>query len=168
MTAVPVLTQERLREVLHYEPSTGLFTRNCSIAGAVKGSVAGCKMQLGYITISIDKQAYLAHRLAWLYMTGAWPSQYIDHINGEPSDNAWNNLREATQTQQNANMRLRKDNTSGYRGVKWNKNRQKWHATIQKDGKARHLGAFESKEDAYAVYASAAKVAFGEYFTAQT
>lgn len=122
----------------------------------------------GYLTITIDKRAYLAHRLAWLYMTGEWPSDYIDHIDGVPAHNAWDNLREATQTQQNANTRLRKNNTSGYRGVKWHKGCQKWNANIQVNGKSRYLGLFDSKEDAYAAYAVAAKAAFGDYFTAQT
>lgn len=167
MTATPVLTQERLKQSLTYDPETGLFTRNDSAGGEAKGSVAGGVLNTAYIAIRIDRRDYLAHRLAWLYMTGEWPISYIDHINRVPGDNRWENLRAASQTQQNANMGIRKDNTSGYRGVKWDKKRGKWSANIQVNGKQKHLGAFDDKQTAYASYVNAAHAAFGKFFVAQ-
>src|SRR6266850_3791104 len=94
-----MITAERLHEVLHYEPSTGILRWKITAGGAVTGKVAGNVTIRGYRLVSIDGQRYMSHRLAWLYMTGSWPKEEIDHRNGMGSDNAWNNLREATHSE---------------------------------------------------------------------
>jgi hypothetical protein len=159
-----MLTIERLKEIAKYDPATGEFTRKEATKGAAVGEIMGHTTKPGYVQISIDFKSYMAHRLAWFYMTGGWPTKpYIDHINADPSDNRWCNLREATQTEQNANQKLRKDNKSGYRGVSWCNKPKGWRAQILVNGNHTELGVFESKEDAKFVYDQAAKKYFGEF-----
>src|SRR5262245_33505102 len=111
------LTAERLREVLDYDPSTGVFKSNGGRCGSrVGATLVGTVRPDGYREIRIDWQRYLAHRLAWLHVHGSWPAGDIDHVNGNPSDNRIVNLRLATRTQNNANSR-RRPNTSGFKGV---------------------------------------------------
>jgi hypothetical protein len=160
MTKLPIA---RLKELLVYDPESGVFTRRTGVKGAAAGSVAGSKRKNGYVCLCVDYVDYLAHRLAWFYMTGSWPKQYIDHANGNPSDNRWSNLREATQTQQNANTRKRKDNTSGVKGVKWHSKCHKWNANICVNGVQKSLGLFDDIDSAARAYASAAKSAFGDF-----
>src|SRR5215813_12141516 len=85
-----MLTHERLKELLSYDPKTGLFIWNS------RGAVAGTTDQEGYIQIHLDGKKYRAHRLAYLYMTGEMPTQILDHINRVRSDNRWGNLRPVT------------------------------------------------------------------------
>ena len=152
-----MLTQERLKELLSYNQETGVFTnltqRN---SHAKKGSIAGTKTKNGYIQIQIDKKIYLAHRLAWLYVYGEFPEKLIDHINEITDDNCIANLRLATnlENQHNASS-LRINNTSGFRGVAWNKLSKKWMATIAINGKNKHLGHFNTAEEASEVYVTA-------------
>lgn len=155
-----MLTAAELRELLHYEPSTGTFTWLVDKASTVKaGRVAGGLDGEGYIKIKINYKFYLAHRLAWLYMTGAWPERHIDHINGERPDNRWCNLRPADKIQNGANRRTGKNNTSGIKGVRWCSITDKWQARLRR----KHLGSYATKEEAAAAYAAAAKELFGEY-----
>ena len=91
------LTAARLRKMLHYDPETGVFTRLWT------GNVTGCPDAKGYLRIAADGRSYRAHRLAVLYMTGAWPSEQIDHINQVRTDNRWSNLRPATNGENGAN-----------------------------------------------------------------
>ena len=158
MAALPVAVS-RLREVFEYHPETGNFVRRHSIRGAHAGTIAGYKMMHGYITIQVDKRQYLAHRLAWLYMKGEWPRYQIDHKNGDPSDNRWENLREASQTQQNINTAIRKNNTSGFRGVSWNAQNNKWRARLCEED----IGFFTSKHEAHRAYQAAAAQRFGDF-----
>jgi hypothetical protein len=92
----PPLNAARLRELMHYEPETGRVVRRTATRGHRAGAVAGCTRRDGYQVISIDGYRYLAHRLAWLYVHGAWPDGDLDHINANPSDNRIANLRAAT------------------------------------------------------------------------
>lgn len=113
------LTQLRLKELLHYDPVTGHFTwivanSNRAPAGTPAGRTGNSH---GYCPIGIDGKRYRAHRLAWLYMTGEWPPEHIDHINGVRSDNRWHNLRAATLKENNRNMGLQRNNAAGYKGV---------------------------------------------------
>lgn len=126
-----MITQEQLKLILNYDPETGEFNwlvkpRN----RASIGGVAGHLRKNGYREISIKGKKYYAHRLAWLYMTGSWPKEHIDHINGNPSDNRFCNLREATRSQNMHNQGVCSNNTSGYKGVCWHKSNQKWEACI--------------------------------------
>ena len=156
------LTAERLREVLHYNPETGEFTRLRTTSGARAGDVAGGTAD-GYIRIKVDYRKYRAHRLAVLYMTGAWPKDQVDHINRNTLVNRWANLREATHAQNMANKGLSRHNTSGMKGVRWNKYMRRWHAQIEINGKGRSLGGYNTAEAAQAAYMAAAREHYGEF-----
>lgn len=155
------LTVERLRELFTYNKETGHFTFNKARGAKKAGSVAGTKNQ--YIMICIDYYIYCAHRLAWLYETGYWPSEEIDHKNLNKHDNRWENLREATRSENHANMTLTCANKSGSKGVFWHKERQIWQCWIEKDSKHYYIGAFTSRDEASAAYHAKAKELFGEY-----
>ena len=158
-----MLTAKRLRELLHYDPATGVFTRRVSRQGFNAHTVAGSlHKQSGYVIMGVDRRSYRAHRLAWLYMTGHWPAE-LDHKNGDRSDNRWDNLREAGRTQNNANAKRREDNSSGFKGVSWDRANGRWRAYINVDGRQKHLGRFDAIESAAAAYSIAAKATFGEF-----
>lgn len=151
------LTQAALKSVLRYEPTTGMFIWVNARTGKGSGrrrETAGSKHNRGYVTIRIDLKPYLAHRLAWLYMTGAWPRQQIDHINGRRSDNRWINLREASPTFNGENQRHAQcTSIIGLLGVSANKKR--WSATITSKGRRHHLGTFNTPVQAHAAYIEA-------------
>lgn len=159
------LTQERLKQLLRYEPKTGIFiwlkTRGCT---AVKGSKAGWLVPTGYRKITVDWIGYEAHRLAFLYMTGEWPPELVDHKNLSRDDNRWTNLRLATHAQNKANQSVRCDNVAGMRGV--TKRKLAFDARIMIKGKAIHLGCFPTAQEASAAYTVAAKNLYGEFHRA--
>lgn len=107
--------------------------------------------------MGVDKTRVMAHRLAWFYTYGRWPTQDIDHINEVKNDNRFCNLREATRAQNMQNVRKHKHNTSGLKGVCWHSQRKRWRAFIFLDRKQKHLGLFDTKEDAYAARKQAEK-----------
>jgi hypothetical protein len=148
-----MLTQERLKELLHYDPDTGIFTNLTQRANCVKkGAVAGWNDN-GYVRIEILGKNYRAHRLGWLYMYGAFPKKDVDHINGDRSDNRIANLREATDLQNGQNRHAPgKNNTSGYLGVSWSKRENKFIAQIRVNRKGRQLGFFDTAEEAHECY----------------
>lgn len=158
------LTQQKLKELLHYDPVTGEFTWLVARRGtACAGSKAGTVNSDGYIHIRLFGKQYKAHRLAWLYMTGSWPQDEIDHINKEKADNCWVNLREATRQQNEANKNLQSNNTSGFKGVYWNERAQKWSAQIRVNGKKKQIGLFDFQFDAMNSYILAANDLHGAY-----
>lgn len=145
------ITYERLREVLHYEPETGLFYWLVTARGGpIKGSQAGGYGSTGYWRIGIDGVVYKAHRLAWLYMHGHWPKGPIDHLNHDPADNRWANLRESSPLEQQRNRPRQKNNKSGRTGVIWNSSHNRWEARITVHKKQMSLGSFVQFEDAVA------------------
>ena len=155
-----MLTKKRLMEVLEYDPETGLFTWRVRLScRAMPGRVATNKGPQGYVFIAVDKKRYLAHRLAWFYMRGRWPRGTLDHINRVRDDNRIANLRLATQSQQGHNSGVRRDNTSGFRGVYYNNRKQKrvrrWHARLYVEGKCIDLGYYMTREEAAAAYEAA-------------
>jgi hypothetical protein len=155
------LTIARLKELLHYDPETGVFTRKKAVSGNSVGQVVGHTRPDGYVSIRIDYRPYLAHRLAWLYMTGGWPAANIDHQNRTPSDNRWTNLRPANQSQNISNTKFRSNNTSGFKGV--SRSGKKWAACVKKDYKTHHLGLFDDPAAAHNAYIAAAKALHGEF-----
>ena len=158
------ITAERLRELQHYNPDTGIFTWRVRTAKSVHvGDVAGYSFRNGYIRMKVDGHYYLAHRLVWLWVTGEWPAGDLDHINGNKADNRWNNIRLATRSQNMANIRAHTDNISGFKGVSWNKALRKWRAHIGVGGKHIYLGGFDTAAKAYAVYCLAARRHHGEF-----
>lgn len=150
------LTQERLKELLHYDPCTGIFTYSKARKPIIVGSVAGCINGHGYRQIMIDYRFYQEHRLAWLYVHGRFPSSCIDHIDGDRLNNAISNLREATHAENCQNKRkAQNNNVAATLGVRWRERQQKWSSRITVDGNEKHLGLFETKELAHAAYLTA-------------
>lgn len=157
-----MLTQARLKELLHYDPETGIFTWIVARSGHLAGAVAGSKTQHGYIRITVEYKEQLAHRLAWLYMTGEFPNGKVDHKNTVGTDNRWGNLRLAT-TQQNAfNQAMKAGNKAGYKGV-CKSSSKKWKASIKVSGKSEHIGTFSSPELAAEAYRVRAAQVQGEF-----
>ena len=159
------LTQERLKELLHYDPETGIFTRikpqnNRYAVGCVAGSP---HKTLGYIQVWVDRKSYYGHRLAWLYMTGSWPDKLIDHRDCDPANNKWCNLRQANSGQNVSNSKLPKNNTSGYKGVTWSEHAKRWHAAITVNEKSIYLGYFLDPKEAHNAYCEAAIKYKGEF-----
>lgn len=152
------VTRERLLELLHYEPQTGVFTWRVDRTPTVKaGDVAGTsKNSSGHHVILIDWRPYRAHRLVWLYVHGRWPNGPIDHINGVRNDNRLVNLRDVTAKINTENQRrARSDNQCGYMGVRWHRNGA-WQARIGLGGgRQKHLGLFDTPEEAHAAYVAA-------------
>lgn len=165
-TSAPELTQARLKELLHYNPDEGVFTWRVRRKGTRSDQVAGGKQSCGYVEIRIDGKRHLAHRLAFLYVTGAVPSGPVDHINHNRSDNRWGNLREATVSQNLGNARLSKRNKSGHKGVYWDKRDGRWLAHIGMNGRVKRLGRFTDINDAISAYTAAAQSHFGEFANA--
>ena len=154
------LTAERLREVLSYIPESGIFYWLKTEKRVKAGDVAGSYTQ-GYLNIQVDGVLYRAHRLAWLYVNGDWPEKGIDHINGVSTDNRIANLRDANQSQNTANSRRSINCKSGFKGV--TAYRSRWVASIGKAGRKKHIGVFDTPEEAHAAYLSAATKIHGEF-----
>jgi hypothetical protein len=158
-----MLTQDRLKALLTYDPLTGLFVRNVNKGRAKKGDVAGCTISCGYVEIGIDGERYPAHRLAFLYMTGSFPEADGEHENRKRSDNRWENLRNATRVQNRYNTVAR--SASGYKGVYLHKSSGRWNARIQTPNKKeKSLGYFSTPEAAFAVADAARKELHGEFY----
>src|SRR5216683_4946120 len=136
------ITQIYLISILHYNPETGIFTWISPRPKVKLYSIAGGIDDCGYIKIRIDGKKYLAHRLAHLYMTGIWPENEIDHEDLNRANNKWNNIRKATRSQNFGNQRKYSNNTSGIKGVCWDKQQNKWIAQIQINNKQIKLGRF--------------------------
>lgn len=152
------LTVEFVRSILDYDPDTGMLRWRVNRGQRARsGSIAGSKHSSGYRYISINYCSYKAHRIAWLMAYGRWPTKQIDHINGIRSDNRIANLREATSGENLQNQKLEKiSNKIGILGV--HISRGKYRAQIQVNGKVRHLGMFETAEEASAAYRASKRV----------
>lgn len=155
-----MVTQERLKELLSYDPVTGNFTRLVTVNNANRaGSQPGTITDDGYVRIRIDGQPLYGHVLAWLYMTGEWPVQ-VDHKNRNRADNSWENLRHSNQSQ-NCGNRTPQIGTSGFAGVTPVGN--KFQAQITMSGKVQYLGLKDTAEEAHEVYKQAHVSYHGEF-----
>lgn len=157
-----MLTQQRLKELVSYDPNTGIMKwRNVSINRVKPFTEIGHTTKSGYIRCSIDSKKYMVHLLAWLYMYGKFPEHMLDHVNRNRSDNRISNLRQATVKQNNENLCQRGHNTSGHRGVTWHKSAKKWMASVTHNKKQIYLGLFNDVLEA----AKAAENKRNELFT---
>jgi len=159
------ITAARLREILHYDPETGLFAWKLATSKrTIIRSLAGhANKKIKYIVITIYRRHYLAQRLAWLYMTGEWPKGRVDHKDLDRTNNRWVNLREATSSENKMNRHAYSNNTSGLKGVSWHGQRGKWRANIAAHGVQTHLGVFDCPAAAYFAYVVAANEKHGEF-----
>jgi len=158
-----MLTQAELKQALHYDPETGVFTRLTNGGGVRANTRAGGKDAHGHRTISVKGKRYRAARLAFFWMTGEWPPHDVDHINRDRMDDRWCNLRAATRTQNCANSGPR---TGKVKGACWVESKKRWKAQIRLEGKNCHLGYFASEQAAGEAYQKAARQAHGEFFCA--
>lgn len=144
------LTQGKLKELLNYDPDTGIFTWKVRKAHRVKiGDIAGVvNKDSGYRQIRIDERLYLAHRLAWLYVHGEFPKNETDHINHKRDDNRICNLRDVTQVENFQNKTMNKANKSGFNGILWVEKDKRWCVQIGFNGRTKYLGYFKDIEDA--------------------
>jgi hypothetical protein len=150
------LTAERLREVLHYDPETGVFLWRAALSSkTVPGTRAGQLKPSGYRYIGLFGGRYPEHRLAYLYTEGNWPDDEVDHLNLVKDDNRYKNLRPCSHAENHQNRGLSRANQSGIVGVGWHKLRGRWRSCITVGGKQCHLGLFDSPDEAHAAYLSA-------------
>lgn len=157
-----LITPERLKELINYDPETGAITWRNTIRGKIRGGEPAGSPHEGYWRLRIAGRVYRGQRIAWCYIHGIWP-ELIDHINGDPLDNRIANLRVATKAQNGANRGMNKNNKSGYKGVAYGKRDRRWGAYITVAGKSIGLGSYDTAEDAHAAYARAASRYFGEF-----
>ncbi len=153
------ITVSRLREMLDYDPMTGVFTwrvrRNQNVPA---GCVAGSYQTSGYLQIRIDRVKQEAHCLAWLYMTGEWPQHELDHINRIKDDNRWGNLRASTRSLNLLNQTAAMSNNSvGFLGV--SRRGKRYIARLKVRGRSTFLGLFDQPETAHAAYVEAKRQA---------
>jgi hypothetical protein len=161
--SMPHITQAKLREVLHYDPETGVFTWLKSTGQrAVVGARAGTQNPDGYRYISVFCKTYKESRLAWLYVHG-WLPPVVDHEDGVGNHNWIKNLRACTQVNNAANSKIRVTNKSGFKGVYWNKKGSAWETTICAEGKRTYLGRFDTPELAHEFRCLAADMLHGEF-----
>lgn len=155
------LTVARVRELLDYDPETGVFRWRLRRPGRCKvGSIAG-SLSKDYLRIRIGNKGHLAHRLAWLHVTGEWPAEQIDHINQDKLDNRFANLRAATGGQNQSNTKGW--SSSGYKGVYRAYGENKWHAKIRRGGKLLSIGYFDDPAVAHKAYCDTASRIHGEF-----
>lgn len=168
----PNITADELRKRLHYNPETGIFTwlpkedtnTFCQYwNNRYVGNIAGTLGNHGYPAIYVSNKLYLSHRLAWLYMTGEWPKNQIDHINMIRADCRFANLREATQSQNYINRISYKNSTHGFKGIYFHKKSGLWHSSIMRNRKKISLGYHKTPEEAAAAYAAFTKINDGDF-----
>lgn len=157
-----MITQSKLKTELNYNPDTGIFIRIKAKPKVKIGDIAGFLNKKMYVALRLNGKTYMAHRLAWLYMTGSWPENQIDHINGIRDDNRIINLRQATQSENLRNTKIRKDNAAKIKGINIHKGR--WIARCQIENKRVNLGSFDTKQQAKKAYDDYAKENHGEFY----
>lgn len=157
------LTHSEVRELMDYDAETGIFTWKVAVSNLKPGTRVGTiSPKTGAVGVIVRNERWYAHRLAFLWM-GVPVPKIVDHIDGNPTNNAWANLRPATPQQNGANSKRSKNNTSGYKGVYWQKQIERWCAEIWVNRKKHFLGTFDTPEAAHAAYVEAAKKFNGEF-----
>ena len=145
-----MIALEELRKKLIYNQINGKFywKKVSATNSYLVGKEAGCvDKQTNYIKIQVNHKLYYAHRLAWFYAHGFWPTE-LDHINRNRADNRLRNLREVSRSENQNNKNLARNNTSGYKGISWNQQEEKWHVSISKNKNRYWVGRFRHLDDA--------------------
>lgn len=162
-----LLPASEARRLFSYDETEGVVRWRISPTPIVKvGDRAGGLTQQGYLSINLKGRRYLAHRVAWLLHFGFWPTDILDHKNLNRTDNRIGNLRLADRSTNAANSTAHRDNKVGVKGVSFHKRSGKYRAVIRAHGQTRHIGLFETVDDAHAAYCIAAQNAFGEFWRA--
>lgn len=160
----PNITLSSLKNLLKYNHVNGVFTWLVKTSSrAMPGYECGYLTPAGYRRIKIKGHEVFAHRLAFFYMTGKWPNDEVDHINGIPSDNRFVNLRLCTHRQNLFNQKMKSNNSSGIKGVSFDLTRSMWRSRLTVNGYEKHLGYFSSKQKAVFVVSSERTKAHGEF-----
>ena len=159
-----MLTHADLLKTLHYDPETGEWRWLIKRGRAHPGRLAGSIGWQGRRKIRWNGTVHNAARLAWFYMTGSWPAGEVDHKDTDRLNDRWDNLREATRSQNQCNTRTYRNNISGYRGVHLCLKTKRWRAMISEGGKNYHLGYFRQKDEAIAAWRAAAIERDPEFF----
>lgn len=161
-----LFTQARLKEILHYDPASGIFTWIDTRCHRIKnGDRAGTIVLRNgkkYRTINVDHVPTYEHQLAWLYVTGEWVYQ-IDHWDRDGLNNKLANLRSCSSSENKANATTPSHNTSGFKGVSWCENQKKWRATISKDRRIYYIGVFDDPAVGHSAYLDKARELYGEF-----
>lgn len=160
-----MISHSELKQLLRYAPETGHFFWIESIGSqAQKGTLAGwVNSPKPYVRVTIEGRTYSAHRLAWFYTYGEWPTDQLDHIDCDHSNNRLSNLRRATNHQNLGNRRRSRNNKSGFKGVYYKKDTKKWEAAISSQKTRKYLGLFDTPEQAHEAYKAAAIELFGDF-----
>lgn len=159
----PKITQDFVKSILHYDLNTGVFTWLVDYKRRKRGSIASCHEKGRYSRINMCKTYYLCHRLAFLWMTGSFPDDCVDHINHIKDDNRWVNLRSCSGQQNQGNQKIKKGGSSIFKGVSWSSRDKIWRAQIRVDSKNIYLGSFDCEKEAAKVYNAACKNHHGEF-----
>ena len=159
------LTQARIKQMLRYEPETGNFFWRVAPVNRpdLVGRRAGCQRPDGYWCIAVDGRVYMAHRLVWLYEHGCFPDAQLDHKDRNRLDGRIANLRKATPNQNTMNSKMPRTNSTGFKGVCWNKRRDKYRVRIGFRGKVVDLGFYKTAPEAARAYDYVARRVFGEF-----
>lgn len=154
------LTAARLRELLHYDWTTGAFIWRIRRGPNLPGAPAGAWQRIGYLVIRLDGALYYGHRLAFLYVTGVWPQNTVDHIDGDKGNNRWSNLRDVPHVTNCANQH-KAQGSAGLLGAVRNRRTKNWRAIITRGDKQVHLGTFPTAQDAHEAYLAERRKAGG-------
>lgn len=165
-TRAATLSPDEIRRIFTYDAETGEIRwnhREGEPRFRMAGQVAGTRRRDGRGVIVYKNGFFLSSRVAWAYMTGEWPSHLVDHVDNDPSNDRWENLRAATKTQNGYNKRHRPSSSSSFKGVYYAAHAKKWRAEIAANGNRRHLGYFDNEQEAADAYAAAAHELHGEF-----
>ena len=162
---MPSLTFERALKLIDYDPNTGIMKSKINRATLNVGNIVGSMNKRGYLRVAIDGKEYYQHRIAFLLMTGKWPTKEIDHIDENKANNCWTNLREATRSQNESNKKKSIVNASPYKGVFFRRRNKynPWESFIKSNNRQIYLGSFPTAEEANKVYIEASIRIFGEF-----